>query len=163
MEKRVRELLDIMDILIEQHKKLIVNEEEKIEAIINQDWKSVEVLLRESESILAEINRSEKLREKIMKNLGYDLDTPLSELAESLPSDVYVDLKLSRERLIDAIEKLKSVNNRTKTLLEDSLEIINFTLGLISNGNKATKTYGLSGEEVTENKDTSSFVLDFKA
>ena len=163
MEKKVRELLEIMDILIESHKKLIVIEEEKIEAIINQDWKSVENLLRESESILSDIDKTEQLREALMKRMGYGLDTPISQLSDSVSEDIYGDLKSSRKNLIAAINRLKSVNNKTKSLLEDSLEIINFTMGLISNGNGSTKTYGISGQEVTEDKNTSSFVLDFKA
>ena len=163
MERKTKELLDVMDILVELHKNLIVTEEEKIEAIINQDWKEVETLLKESESILSEIDRTEKLREDVIKKMGYDLNIPISKLSDSLPEDVYDNLNSSKEKLIAAIDRLKSVNNKTKALLEDSLEIINFTLGLISNGNKSTKTYGVSGEEVTESKTTSSFVLDFKA
>jgi len=163
MDKKAKDLLKIMNVLIELHKSLLIIEEKKIGAIINQDWKTMEELLKEGEFTLSEIERSEVARKNILKNMGYDLNVPISQLSESLPESIYRDLKSSRESLVAVIDKLRNVNGRIKELLEDSLEIINFTLGLISNGNKTTKTYGDSGKEITENKTTSSFVLDFKA
>ncbi len=163
MEIKYKELIKIMDILIELHRKLLTVEESKLEAIVDQDWKKLQVLLKESEFLLQEIDRVEDERLNLLKLVRPDGNVNISELTGVLSEELRNNLEKSRNNLLKVIESLKEINEKTKTLLEGSLEIVNFTLGLFSNTSGRVKTYGGSGKEVTGEFQPSSMVFDFKA
>ena len=160
---KIQRLIEIMDVLIDLHRRLLNVEESKIEAIVNQDWKRLQVLLQESEILMSEIEDVEEERIRLIKDAGYDAESSISEISVKLPENIRVLLEKSRDNLIGIVNELKEINRKTRAMLEGSLEVINFTLGLLSGGNSRVKTYGVQGKEIGETEHTSSMVFDFKA
>ncbi len=160
---KIQRLIEIMDVLIDLHRRLLNVEESKIEAIVNQDWKRLQVLLQESEILMSEIEDVEEERIRLIKDAGYDAESSISEISVKLPENIRVLLEKSRDNLIGIVNELKEINRKTRAMLEGSLEVINFTLGLLSGGNSRVKTYGIQGKEIGETEHTSSMVFDFKA
>jgi hypothetical protein len=59
--------------------------------------------------------------------------------------------------------ELKSLNKRSEQLIAGSLEVVDFTLSLLSGASSKGRTYSGDGEEKVEGREHPSLVFDVKA
>lgn len=162
MEKPLKELLIVLDILIANHRELISCEQKKLEMIIKQDWKGLQLQVDMSTQILQSIDTAERLRLDLIERIGFSKETPIKEVVNAFGDQDKEKIINSREKLVSTLQELKSLNKQIETLIESSLEIINFSLSLFQENGQASKTYSGNGEEKKAGKCT-PLVLDTKA
>ena len=163
MEKSVKELLIVLDVLIVNHRELLSCEQEKLECIIRQDWQGLGEALKRSEQILISIETAEKLRRQLLGTLGRDEATPMKTLIGELSGKQAEKLNEGSERLKAVIGELKAINDRVQTLLTSSLEVIDFSLSLFQGEGPGSRTYCKNGAEKRSGERYTSLVLDTKA
>jgi flagellar biosynthesis/type III secretory pathway chaperone len=162
MDKSVKELLLVLDILIANHRELFSCEQEKIECIIRQDWQGLGEVLKRSEQILKSIETAEKLRLKVLGTLGYDEAASMKTLIGDISGKQAQKLKEGSERLKRIMHEMKDINDRVQTLLTSSLEVINFSLSLFQGEGPSSRTYCMNGSEKRGGERYTSLVLDTK-
>jgi hypothetical protein len=162
MEKTVKELLIVLDILIANHRELLSCEQSKLELIIQQDWQGLGEQLKLSEQILKSVETAEKLRVKLLKRIGFEKDAQMKKVAENLPEQEKDKLMDGALMLTALVRDLKSLNTQIQDLLSSSLEVINFSISLFQGTGSGGKTYCKNGEEKREGERYTSLVLDTK-
>jgi len=162
MEKQYTELLAVLNSLVALHRDLMKVEQEKLSLIIDQDWKTLELRIDESKSILNKIEECERKRLSLIERIGGNRDLALSEILQGIPDDRRQVLKDRGEELQSVLLELKSLNGRSERLLDSSLEVINFTLSLFSGAGSSTKTYSGSGREEADSGKHTSLVFDLR-
>jgi len=162
MEKHVRELLVVLEVLIANHRELISCEHEKVECIIRQDWQGLGEALKSSEQVLKSIETAEKLRRRLLGKLGHDETAPMKSLIDDLSGKQAQKLGEGAEVLKSIMGELKAINGRVQELLTSSLEVINFSLSLFQGEGPGSKTYCMNGAERSGEGRYASLVLDTK-
>jgi len=162
MEKEYMELIAVLEHLVVLHRDLLHVEQDKLALILDQNWKTLAERIDESKGILDAIEECEKKRLSAVERMGGSRDSALSELLRSIPEDERQVLKARGEELQSVVLELKSLNSRSRQLLDGSLEVINFTLSLFSGAGSGTKTYSGSGREEAGSGKHTSLVFDLK-
>jgi flagellar biosynthesis/type III secretory pathway chaperone len=160
------QLLSVMEALIIHHRELVALEKEKIKFVIDQDWMHLEEMVEKSRTVLKKIEDAEKQRVEIVGTLeGKMVDTPpiLSELSDKVPPDCKTDILRAGETLHTTMLELKNLNSRSEQLIISSLEVVDFTLALLSGASSKGRTYSGDGEERAEGREHPSLVFDVKA
>jgi len=163
MEEEYFKLLSVLDMLITFHRELIGVEREKLQLIINQDWRNLEREVDRSREILTNIESAETTRLDIIEKISGRRDLSLSDLEQTVPRQMREDLLESGSRLQVLVDRLKDVIRRSEQLLTSSLEVIDFTLSMFSGDGSNVKTYGVRGEEKKGLGRPTSLVFDVKA
>ena len=159
-------LLSVMESLIGYHLELVALENDKIRFIIDQDWEHLEAVVEKSRTVLRNIEHAEKHRVDIVKTLdggGADNVPAISELMHSIPSEFRVDIQKAGETLGSTMLELKALNKKCEQLIAGSLEVVDFTLSLLSGASSKGRTYSGDGEERIEGREHPSLVFDVKA
>jgi flagellar biosynthesis/type III secretory pathway chaperone len=163
MEKELKELLIVLDILIANHKELVSCEQNKLQLIIAQDWENLGEQLKRSEKILESIATAEKLRVDLLKQLGFGENTPVKDFIKGYPEPQKKQLLDSAQELTRVVQNLKALNRQIATLLNTSLEVVNFSISLFQGHGADHKTYCMNGEEKKGQENNTSLVLDTRA
>jgi len=161
MEKEIKELLILLDILIAHHRELLSVEQKKMNAVINQNWYELEKLLNHSRLILKDIDKAEKIRLDLVEKITGFKETSLSQLKEKISTSNRKKLVKSGELLKKVMEEIKELNARVENLLQSSLEIIDFSISLFSGSD--SKTYSGTGREKKDEGKHTSLIFDIKA
>jgi len=109
MEKQYTELLAVLNSLVALHRDLMKVEQEKLSLIIDQDWKTLELRIDESKSILNKIEECERKRLSLIERIGGNRDLALSEILQGIPDDRRQVLKDRGEELQSVLLELKSL------------------------------------------------------
>ena len=163
MEKTMRELIVVLDVLVAHHRELLMLEQKKLTSIINQDWKGLEELLSKSKQVLRDIEDAEKLRLDLIEKLCGSKDAKITDIKIKVPEELTNELQKSGKKLISLIQEQKILNENIEKLLQSSLEIVNFSVSLFSGMGSNGKTYTGSGKEKGSKGKYTSFVFDVKA
>jgi flagellar biosynthesis/type III secretory pathway chaperone len=94
--------------------------------------------------------------------IGFSKDSSLSQISERLPEKIGEDLQQCGENLRSLMFQLKILNSRCEQLIGSSLEVIDFTLSMMS-GAVRGKTYKPDGEEKKGEGGNTALVFDLKA
>jgi len=159
-------LLSVMETLISHHRELVALEQDKIRLIVDQDWEHLEAVVEKSRTVLKNIEEVEKQRVRIVKTLdgkGTGTTPLLSELTEMVPSEFRTGILRAGETLLSTMLELKGLNRRSEQLIAGSLEVVDFTLSLLSGASSKGRTYSGDGEERSEGREHPSLVFDVKA
>jgi flagellar biosynthesis/type III secretory pathway chaperone len=162
MKENHIKLLTSMETLVTLHRELLSLEQQKIDMIIDQNWEDVQRLVQESKKILEGIEASETSRVKLIQLMGCDVESTLSQISEDLPEKIGEDLLKCGEKLRSLLLQLKILNSRCEQLIGSSLEVIDFTLSMMS-GAVRGKTYKPDGEEQKGEGGHTALVFDLKA
>ena len=163
MQKTTGELLEMLDVLVAHHKELLNIEKKKLSSIVDQDWKGLEILLEKSKQVLKKIENAEIVRLDLVEKLCGRKEATISEIENTVPSDAGQELKKSSRNLISVIDEQKNLNENIEKLLNSSLEIVNFSISLISSMGAKGQTYSGSGREQGSGEKHTSFVFDIEA
>jgi K+-sensing histidine kinase KdpD len=163
MDKEIKELIIVLDILISNHRELLTCEQSKLELIINQDWQGLTEQLDNSRQILKSIETAEKLRIDLLRKIGFDEETPMKNIVGVLSEEEKERIINGTQRLSSVIGELKTLNLQIQELLSSSLEVIDFSISLFQGTGSQKGTYSLNGEEKKGEERCTSLVLDTKA
>jgi flagellar biosynthesis/type III secretory pathway chaperone len=147
----IEELVDVLDNELEIYQQLIPISNEKTQIIVKNDLAALQEVTEKEQCMADQIIALENKRNQVMTNVKIvlnrksdtlDLKT-LIQLLENQPKEQKT-LSILHDNLKDTIRQLVEINNRNKSLIEQSLEMIEFNINFIQSarlyqGNNYTK------------------------
>ena len=151
MASLIEELVDVLDNELEIYQQLIPISNEKTQIIVKNDLAALQEVTEKEQCMADQITSLENKRNQVMANVKIvlnrksdtlDLKT-LIQLLENQPKEQKT-LSILHDNLKDTIRQLVEINNRNKSLIEQSLEMIEFNINFIQSarlyqGNNYTK------------------------
>lgn len=159
MASLIDELIDILDKEYEIYSNLIPIAREKTQIIVQNDTEALQIITAKEQEAIDKITALENKRGNVMENiktvLGKKEDLNLSTLINLLDQQQNEKRALStlHDKLKEVINTLVVVNNRNKSLIEQSLEMIEFNMNFLQStrmspgDNTYTKTASQSNEK----------------
>lgn len=151
MASLVEELIDTLSKEYEVYKNLIPIADQKTGVIIKNDLEGLQTITDKEQEVIDELTHLENRREELIKNMGIVINRDpsqlkLQSLIDILQKQPNEQKKLSvlHDNLKTTIHTLVEINNRNKSLIQQSLEIIDYNMNFIqstrmSSGNNYTK------------------------
>lgn len=138
MASLIEELIITLKQEHELYEKLIPIAEDKTKIIIKNDLESLQKITEKEQSAVEEVNSLEKKREEIVTNVGTVISRDPStlniqtiiKLLETQPKEQQ-ELSIIHDNLKKTIHRLMEINNHNKSLIEQSLEMIEFNMNFI--------------------------------
>ncbi|MFF2483660.1 flagellar protein FlgN [Paenibacillus sp. NPDC058071] len=144
----VAEIIDTMERLADAHDQLLRSGQEKKRAVIQKDMDSLMQVMRSEAKLAKDISELDNTRILITKRLMVDMGikSRLYASHKNLMGVVFdpddrVRLQSSHERLSKTLRELKQLNDLNQTLLQQSLEFIQFSLELMIMPEDESYTY----------------------
>ncbi len=138
MASLIDELIDTLEKEYEIYQQLIPVAEEKTQVIVKNDLSSLQEITAKEQLAVDKINALENKRETVMMNIktvinrksdSINLKTLIS-LLEKQPREQKALSKI-HDKLKDTIHRLVQVNDRNRSLIQQSLEMIEFNMNFI--------------------------------
>ncbi|MDN5316899.1 MAG: hypothetical protein PWR08_1023 [Thermoanaerobacterium sp.] len=129
----INDLFDVLDGEMLLYKDLLDISTKKTDVIIQGKIQELDNMTKVEGNIICKLSMLEEEREKILS--GYD-DTgeiTISELCKMLPEDDAKKLKKIQKEFESILKALNDRNALNKSLLQQSIEFVNYSLGIISN------------------------------
>lgn len=126
--------------------------QEKQDVIITNDVEKLAECLKKEDHLIQEIEEAEKERRKVVIALCTDLDISDKELSftklrEFINEDSRKYLDNLKQNLLEVLNRLHQINETNKLLIEQSLSINEYTLGLLTQARSAQPTYTKEGSD----------------
>ncbi|HKL80202.1 MAG TPA: flagellar protein FlgN [Mobilitalea sp.] len=158
MASLIEELIDILDQECEIYQQLLPIAMEKTQVIVRNDTVALQEITGKEQEQVDKVNNLEHKRDDVMTNIKTVIGkksgtlnlTSLIQLLDKQPKEQKT-LSVLHDRLNDTVHSLIEVNDRNKTLIQQSLEMIEFNMNFIqstrmSPGNN-TYTKGASSSD----------------
>ncbi|MDF2944206.1 MAG: hypothetical protein K0S01_3064 [Herbinix sp.] len=138
MASLIDELIDILEKEYEVYQQLIPIADEKTQVIVKNDLTSLQDITGKEQISIDRINALENKREAVMVNIktvinrkagDFNLKT-LIELMEKQPKEQKA-LSVIHDNLKRSVQRLVEINSRNKSLIQQSLEMIEFNMNFI--------------------------------
>ncbi|WP_434577717.1 flagellar protein FlgN [Thermoanaerobacterium thermosaccharolyticum] len=129
----INDLIDVLNGEMLLYKDLLDISSKKTDVIIHGKIQELDNMTKVEGSIICRLSKLEEEREKILS--GYD-DTgeiTISELCKMLPEDDAKKLKKIQKEFESLLKALNERNDLNKSLLQQSIEFVNYSLSIISN------------------------------
>ncbi|WHE06704.1 flagellar protein FlgN [Thermoanaerobacterium thermosaccharolyticum] len=129
----INDLFDVLDGEMLLYKDLLDISTKKTDVIIHGKIQELDNMTKVEGNIICKLSMLEEEREKILS--GYD-DTgeiTISELCKMLPEDDAKKLKKIQKEFESLLKALNDRNDLNKSLLQQSIEFVNYSLSIISN------------------------------
>ncbi len=138
MASLIEELIDVLEKETEVYKQLIPLCNEKTQIIVKNDLKSLQEITEQEQFMIDQINSLEHKREKIMTNIKIVINRKddslnlrtLIQLLENQPKEQKA-LSVLHDNLKNTIKQLMEINNRNQSLIQQSLEMIEFNMNFL--------------------------------
>lgn len=134
----LEELIGVLDKELDLYQNLIPVSEEKTRIIVRNDLNGLQEITAKEQAVVDSIRALERRREEIMANIKTVLNRNsdllnLGTLIQILDKQPEEQKKLSalHDNLKNTIDRLTEINARNKTLIEQSLEMIEFNMNFI--------------------------------
>lgn len=138
MASLIDELVSILDKEYEIYRQLIPIADAKTQIIVNNDLTALQEITEKEQIVIEQVNSLEHKREEIMVNIKtvinkksdkLDLNT-LIQFLEKQPKEQKA-LSIIHDNLKSTIQRLVEINNRNKSLIQQSLDMIEFNMNFI--------------------------------
>jgi flagellar biosynthesis/type III secretory pathway chaperone len=134
----IDELIGILEEECNVYQQLIPISEEKSQVIVKNDLTSLQDITSKEQMAISRINTLERKRDQIMVNIRTVINRKTGEftlntligLMEKQPKE-QTALSLIHDNLKNTIQRLVEINNRNKSLIQQSLEMIEFNMNFI--------------------------------
>ncbi len=138
MASLIDELIGILEEECDVYQQLIPISEEKSQVIVKNDLTSLQDITSKEQTAISRINTLERKRDQIMVNIRTVINRKTGEftlktligLMEKQPKEQKA-LSLIHDNLNNTIQRLVEINNRNKSLIQQSLEMIEFNMNFI--------------------------------
>ena len=138
MASLLEELIGVLDKELDLYQNLIPVSEEKTRIIVKNDLNALQEITAKEQAVVDSIRALERRRDEIMANIKTVLNRNsdllnLGTLIQILDKQPEEQKKLSalHDNLKNTIGRLTEINARNKTLIEQSLEMIEFNMNFI--------------------------------
>ncbi len=135
MKEYVDQLKLVLNEELEVYKKLLDITISKKDIIANNQIKELDQMTKVEQTLILQIGQLEESRETLTSNLKNhfgDQELNMQRLIDHLPEEDKDFLFDLREDLLKTLTVIDSENKLNKTLIEDSLEYVNFNLDLLT-------------------------------
>lgn len=144
MASLTEELIGVLQKEQEIYQQLIPITEKKTKVIIQNDLKSLQEITESEQQAVERLNALERRREEVIVNMGTVLNRDprtlklknMVKLLEKRPEE-QKQLAELYDSLTASIRRLSEINERNKTLINQSLEMIQFEMNLIQSARMA--------------------------
>ena len=144
MASLTEELIGVLRKEQEIYQQLIPITEKKTKVIIQNDLKSLQEITESEQKAVERLNALERRREEVIVNMGTVLNRDprtlklknMVKLLEKRPEE-QKQLAELYDSLTASIRRLSEINERNKTLINQSLEMIQFEMNLIQSARMA--------------------------
>lgn len=160
----IEEFVSVMESEDRIYKELIPLAERKTKIIIDNDLQALQDITGQEQMMIEKINALERKREEVIVNIGTVINRKPAELSmktvikilEKQPAE-QKKLTIIHDSLKSSLKRLDQLNERNKSLIQQSLEMIEFNMNLIqstrmspgtNNYNKsASSSWGAQAEQ----------------
>lgn len=135
MKEYVDQLKLVLNEELEVYKKLLDITISKKDIIANNQIKELDQMTKVEQTLILQIGQLEESRETLTSNLKNhfgDQELNMQRLIDHLPEEDKDFLFDLREDLLKTLTVIDAENKLNKTLIEDSLEYVNFNLDLLT-------------------------------
>lgn len=134
----MEELVSTLEQEYSVYQQLIPIAEEKTRIIVKNDLISLQEITEQEQQAIIKINKLERKRETVMANIKTVINRKNGELTlrtliglmEKQPKE-QIALSIIHDNLKSSIHRLVEINNRNKSLIQQSLEMIEFNMNFI--------------------------------
>lgn len=140
-------LIDVLDKENSEYEILLELSQRKSPIIVKGDLDALQKITDEEQIIVGRIQRLEKQREEVLKDianvLNKDVTTlKLADLVKMLASRPEEQQKLAtlHDKLRTNVNAMVALNNRNRELIESALELVNFDMNLLQGMKAAPET-----------------------
>ncbi|MDI3310648.1 MAG: flagellar protein FlgN [Thermoanaerobacterium sp.] len=143
----IDELIDVLNGEMLLYKDLYDIATKKTDVIVQGEIQELDNMTKVEGSIIGKLMILEDEREKFL-NDNFDSQMTISRLCSILPEDDAKKLKMVQEEFNDLLKALSSRNDLNKSLLKQSIEFVNYSIGVISNN--LVQDNGIYGEGIAK-------------
>ncbi len=129
----------------------------KKDVIVENDPIKLNEITKEEEKLVNGIGNLEVARTKLLDSWGVAVDTPISNLIETVPEGK-AELLHIKEKMADLIEELNENNKLNTSLIRENLDWIDFNMNLM----RSVETPSNYGNEKDPNKGEGNSIFDRK-
>lgn len=144
-------MIEILKKELEIYKEMLKISEDKTDIIVEDKVEALKPMVDREEALVTEYISLEKQRITIVKEFakskGINEVLKVEDLCKYFP-DKAEEMRNLRSQILDVTKKIKVKNALNQELVKNSLDYINFSVGLISGTNVGTGTYGKEGSQV---------------
>ena len=145
----MRRMIEILEKEFEIYQEMLKISEEKTDIIVKDKVDELEEMTRREEEFVRQFIELEKERVQIVKNFAAEHGLgekiiKIPELCEYFPEEKE-ELMGLRKEILAIVEKVKAKTELNEKLLKNSLEYINFSVGLATGTSASNGIYGQSG------------------
>ncbi len=157
MANLINDLIDVLEAQTGSYKELLNMANNKTDVIIDGDLLSLQKITSSEQVVAGQILRLDKKRDEIISDISLVTGTPLEELNLSKLIDIVsgkpeeLRLKKVREEISETIQNLKSKNDTNAMLINESLDLFDFTINAIRSSQDGMRVNNYDANE-TENK-----------
>lgn len=131
--------------------------EEKKQVIVDGNIHQLEAMTKREQALIASLMKLEDIRDMVvgdlMKQHGITKVETLDDVITHVPPQFQTKLKAVKRRLSNIMKDVKIVNTANGSLIEQSLEIIDFNVNLMSNfGQRETNYSGKANIQYEKDK-----------
>jgi flagellar biosynthesis/type III secretory pathway chaperone len=144
-----QELIQILDKLQQQYENLLVLSKKKRGILVQVNWKALDAILQEENSMVAEISASEKERKSVLKKLAQthavlQPDAKMTDLYAFCPKAEADQLKTRHARLNHIVQAVMEASDANKMLISGALAAVNYQLNVLGT-TTVQPAYGATG------------------
>lgn len=158
----LQEMIGTMDELSALHDELIALSDEKAQAIINNDIPALQQLTVKERKLVQKLEQGEKRRTEVTERYATEKGmqvVTVTAILENLDSvDEQREFEAAAIRLTEKLTKLKSKEQASRELVQQSMQFIQYSLNLLSPSIN-TMNYGSGKDKKSGNRS----VFDSKA
>ena len=157
----MKQMIEILKKQLEIYREILKISEDKTDIIVKDKVEELKTMVNREETLVGEYIALEKQRIGIIKEFakskGINKILKINDLCEYFPEDAD-EMKRLKEEILEVTRNIKIKNAVNQELVKNSLDYINFSIGLLSGTNTGTGTYGKAGNQV-ENEARNFFDL----
>lgn len=138
MASLIQELIQVLQLEEELYRNLIPVATKKTRVIIDNDLASLQQITGQEQLVVEKINVLERKREEVIVNIGTVINRNPSTLTMKViisllgkQPEEQKQLSYIHDSLRATINSLIEINNRNKSLIQQSLEMIEFNMNLV--------------------------------
>ena len=144
-------MIEILKKELEIYQEILKISEEKTDIIIGDKVDLLKPMVDREETLVSQYISLEKQRIGIVKEFakskGINEVLKIDDLCEYFPDDAE-EMKRLKKEILDVTKKIKVKNSLNQELVKNSLDFINFSVGIMTGTNTGTGTYGRQGAQV---------------
>jgi len=147
----MKQMIEILKKELEIYKEILKISEDKTDIIVEDKVDLLKPMVEREETLVSEYISLEKQRIAIIKEFaesqGINEVLKINDLCKYFPDDAE-EMKSLKDEILDITKKIKVKNALNQELIKNSLDYINFSVGLMAGTNTGTGTYGREGAQI---------------